>query len=150
MGLKRQEIVDAIKTRMRLINGVGNYYLNCSDNVYVQRSAPFEDSELPGINIMDGDESPNQELLAGSTNVWYRSLNVEIRLVTNGELSDEDVRKGIADIQRAIGTDLTWGGFAIDTTWLGTVTEKSQEEQKITSATVSIMILYLTGQWAEE
>ena len=120
VALKRQQIIDALKTRLQLINGVGSYYLNCSSNVYVNRDAAFEtaeDLEVPAINILDGDESPQQQLLAGATNVWYRELSIALRLLVNGALADTDVRKGIADIQRAIGTDLTWGGLAIDTIW---------------------------------
>ena len=153
MALKRQNIVTAIKTRLQLINGAASYYLNVSPNVYIQRDTLFEswnDRELPGINIVDGDEEPGQELLSGSVNVWYRDLNVAVQLVTNSALADTLVRKGIADIQRAIGTDLTWGGLAIDTDWVNTTIERDQQEQRIMSATVNIKISYSTTQWSEE
>jgi hypothetical protein len=153
MALKRQQILDAMKTRLQLINGSTPYYLNASANVYIQRDKPFEswsDRELPGINIVDGDEEPGQELLSGAVNVWYRDLNVAVQLVTGGALADTLVRKGIADIQRAIGTDLTWGGLAIDTDWVNTTIERDQQEQRIMSATVNIKISYSTTQWSEE
>jgi hypothetical protein len=153
MALKRQTIIDAIKTRLQLINGASPYYLDVSANVYIQRDTPFEtwdERELPGVNIVDTDEDPDQQLLNGASNVWYRSLSVAISLVSNGALADTQVRKGIADIQRAIGTDLTWGTLAIDTNWTGTTLEKDQQEQRILSATVNIKILYSTTQWSEE
>lgn len=153
MALKRQNIIDAVKTRLQAIDGVNPYYLDLSANVYIQRDAPFEtwnERELPGVNIVDTDEDPDQELMNGPSNVWYRSLKVAISLVSNGALADTQVREGIADIERAIGTDLTWGTLAIDTKWTGTTLEKDQQEQRILSATVNIEILYSTTQWSEE
>ena len=153
MALKRQQIIDAVKTRMQLINGTGSYYLNVSSNVYTQRDSQFEswnDREIPGINIVDTDEELDVELLKGDTNQWYRGLVIGISLVTNGALADTLVRKGIADIQRAIGTDLKWSTLAIDTKWINTTIEKDQMEQRIMSATVNIRIQYSTTQWSEE
>ncbi len=153
MALKRQVIVDAIQDRMQLINGAGSYYLNVSSNVYVQRDAPFEswnDREIPGINIVDADETLTNELLNGESNLWWQTMDVAIQLVSNGALADANIRKGIIDIKKAIGLDLTWSGNAIDTKWVSTTIAKDQEEQRILSATVNIQVMYQTVQWAEE
>ncbi len=149
MALKRQQIIDAIVTRLKLINGAGGYYLNLNSRVYDNRVPEYADNEIPAVNITDGDEESNQELLAGSVNYWYRDLNIGITLIVNGTLAAADVRKGIADIQLAISTDLKWSALAIDTIWTGTTIDRNQEEKKIMSATVNITVRYSTTEWLE-
>ena len=122
-----------VQSRLQLINGTGAYYLNVAANVYVQRATPYdswESRELPGINITDGDEVPEQTLMAGAANERYRSLSVDIELMVNGTLSAEQVRKGIADIQYAIGIDPTWSGLAIDSRWTERTSRRTSRNRR--------------------
>ncbi|MHB1050988.1 MAG: hypothetical protein ACYC09_12985 [Bacteroidota bacterium] len=155
MSLKRQQIVDAIITRLKAISTAGGYYNNFADvgsieKVFDNRVTEFNESELPAINVVDKDEDPNLEMMAGSRNPWYRSLQVDINLIVTGETSMAEVRKGISDIQKAIGTDETWGALAIDTRWDGTENQYNQEEDLFRKVSVQITVIYQTREWLED
>lgn len=158
MAVKRQQIIDAIITRLKDINGAGAYYLDVADRVFDTRETPFDkDTEIPSINVTDGDEQKGSnppEYFAGPENIWYRDMTVNVELVTNGTFSAADIRKGIADIEYAMSQEpqeLTLGGLAVDIDWTGTHKnyEPDQPEKKVMSVTVTFQIRFTTYQYRE-
>jgi hypothetical protein len=154
MALARQSIITAIITQLKTITPANGYYLNFADSgtvekVFDNRITELEEDELPIISISDKDETPNNDLMSGSRNPWWRDLDIDISIVTNGEVAVADIRKAIADVQSAVGVDTTWGGLALDTRWIGTVIGRDQMEEKILDATVQIRVIYQTVEWEE-
>lgn len=147
MDLLSQILIDRVVARMKLINGAGDYYLNIGERVYDHRDTQYDKKELPAINVEDGEENPEDEFVTNGPNRWDRNAFIDIKLVSNGVLTAQEIRKGIADIQHAVGTDLYWGGIALTTYWRGTVKQKDQEEIKVMSATVRIRVKYRTNAW---
>lgn len=146
--MKRANIISTIITELKGINGSSPYNLNLSNRVFDSRVNEFDESECPAINVVEGEEIKEQELLSGSTNVWYRALQVRLQLYVNGENAAADTRKGIADIMYALSDNLTMSGNAIDTRWEGiSEPERVHEDKKIFRTTVNISVLYSTTQW---
>lgn len=152
MSIKRQTIIDAVKTRMQSISTANGYYTDVV-SVDTWKTSEYEstlaNNDLPAINIRDLGNAPRMELIKDSANRWYRDLAIDIRAIVNGSLTDSDIRKLIADVEKAIGTDLTWSGNAIDTEWLGSELERDENEQIIMAAVVHINVYYTTTQWQE-
>jgi hypothetical protein len=100
MDTKRQKIVDAIVTKYKTIS-VGNGYLtDVGGSVFEWRDAPFHERECPAINFRDLDEPI--ELSALRSKRVKRSLHCLSQVVTVGDTPMKDVRKIIADMEKAI------------------------------------------------
>lgn len=145
--MQRQKIMDALSTRMATILTTGGYYTNIGAKVSTWRAKPYATAELPAINIRDLKETieAREQPMA----YHYRSLDVELQVVCNSATSDTTVRQMITDVEKAIGTDPTFGGLAIDTEALGDEINVKQEENLISGATISIQILYRTLRFQE-
>jgi hypothetical protein len=145
MSIRRQDIVDAVKTRMELIQG-SPYHTTIGTNVYVWHPTPVHGNRLPCIIIRDLSDT----LLAQNIyDNWDHRLTVAISVMAKGTTSDETVREMIADVLTAIGTDHTWGSKAVLTDFVGDEMLVDQEEDRISGATITIEIQYRTGIWAE-
>jgi len=158
MTIRRQDIVDAVKTRMQAILTTGGYYTNLGSNVITGRprligpdgaigSAIVEASELPCILIRDPlDEIGNATL--GGKQGHTLSVELEIRC-EGGSDTDEDLRKAVADVYAAIGTDTRWSTLAMNTTPVSDESTVLQGDKIIGAALIRINIAFITGPWAE-
>lgn len=109
---KRQEIVDAIKSRLQSIRVANGYGTDLGAHVFEWKVTAFADSELPGVCFRDTEQTV-AELTGGFRNV---SLTIEFILgAASGATTAGMVRQGIGDVVRAIDSDPTWGGLAWDT-----------------------------------
>ena len=111
MSSRRQQIVDAIKTRFTAITVANGYVTNLGNSLDEWRTTPFTEEELPGINLRDEVEPVSYaSKLSGSV---QRQLNIVADLILKEtDCSATLARAGLADVERAIAVDPTWGGLA--------------------------------------
>ena len=78
---RRQSIVDAIVTKLRVIDGSGTYHTNLADNISPRLLFWDEVTEFPAVHISAGREA--REYLTGG--VKNRFLTVTLRCYVNEE-----------------------------------------------------------------
>jgi hypothetical protein len=111
MSSRRQQIVDAVKTRFAAITVENEFDTNLGNSLHEWRTEQFEDSELPGINLRD--ESEPVSYASKSSGSVLRQLKIGADLVFQEEdVSASLARAGLADVERAIALDPSWGGLA--------------------------------------
>lgn len=134
-----QQIMNAIGTRLQGITIANGYNTNAGNNVFADRVTPLIETELPGLIYRDPEE--DEEAL--TMGYHQMTLKVEIEAVTYGAIAPKDVRnKLIADVKKAVRTDLTWGGLALDTRITGRSLQIEQKDHLIAGATIRLEIDY--------
>lgn len=111
------------------------------------RFTAYEPDELPAINILDTTIEP-MEISETSGNYVFLSQSIELHL----HAANDDtlyIRRMIADIEKAIGQDTTWSGYAFDTDLVRI--EKSPVDQngnRIAHAIINLNIQYRKKKWS--
>jgi len=134
---KRQQIVDAIKTRFQAIASVD------SGRVYRHLDLNVDSITEPTIIYRDM-ESPVTYL----TGVNDHRMRLEVDVLDNGKTADDGVRELMQDVLTAINQDITWGGLAIDTTAISYDLKTTTAGKRLAGGMMSFDILYRTGEWA--
>lgn len=141
MSSKRQQIVDAVETRLKTIKTANGYTTNLGDKVFTWKPSPISsDNDLPCITIRD---TANQRD-SGTTAMWRWRLTLEIEIAcSSGTTTDDTLRKMLEDVYKAIGTDPLFGGLAaLSTEANEDRMEIFKEEKTFGGATVEIVIPY--------
>jgi len=148
MSMLRQDIIDAIETRMQAIAEGETYYSDLGQNVAVWKRNKFASNSAPGLNIRDlADE---QSVDAEDESLTRHQLTVELQIVCTGATAIEDLREMIADVETAIGLDESWGQDNVSTEPLGNEIEIDQDDVTIAGAVVRIIVHYTTVKFSEE
>jgi len=147
--MKRQIIIDNLKIALeRIAKHKGFNFYHDVKTVDVWRKIPFNDDDMPAINIEDS--TCNIEALASNYNkIHKRLLDVTLKGVVLGDDTDGDARKLISDIYLAISIDPTWGGQAIRTIPISDEIDFEHSDNKHGSILIKIQILYHTKGWEE-
>ena len=103
---KREKIVAAIVTRMKLINGAGDYTTDVNDRVEDSRTN-WQQEEMPAISVFDGD-AIGTPTSTGQTLSTIHEMPVIIRGMTTQGTTAANARTLIKDIMRAIRVDDKW------------------------------------------
>lgn len=142
----RQDIIDALKTLLATITTGNGYETSIGSSVKEWYTADADSSVMPVINL--NDESV--EIRMGSDDLGAiqlrrerheMDLRLEIRL-TNGTTTATVLRKAIADVYKAIGTDRTLGGLAKDIRARTDRMAIEQQDKIIGVANINISIFY--------
>jgi hypothetical protein len=151
MSIIRQDIIDAIETRLKTILTTASYHSNAGSNVYVWRTTPLPPESIPALIIKDSLSTKLGEGEAGpySKDTWELSVDI-VGMVTNGNASDTQTRQVMADVYKAIGSDDTWGGKAITTTLESDeIGEVKQQDKTFFGFIMKVKIMYRTNKYAE-
>lgn len=105
MTIKRQDIVDAIETRMKTILTTGGYQTNVGQRVSVWPTTPMAETALSELAIYDHDAEVMETGIIGQSR---HELLVDIEVIIPGSDSRTDVRKALADINKAL-----WSGLSL-------------------------------------
>jgi hypothetical protein len=137
----RQRIMDAVKARFALILISNGYNTDVGSNVFEQKAEPFQESEIPGMNIRES-ETPKMDTVGAEVH----PMVFEVFAIDNGDASPAALRNIWADIIIAIGLDRTWGGLAQDTSLpeVGTA-DTVIAEKTVAGARISFTVTYSTG-----
>ena len=133
----RQRIVDAIDTRFKAIKKTGGYATDIGNHVFWWKESTLQVSDLPGMNCRD--KSPEKELGCG---VEDNILPIEIEAGVSGSTTPAELRKIVADINKAIGVDETWGDLAQTTDLKEDSISLTQNENKVGLVTLTMTIEY--------
>ena len=113
----RQQIMTAVDTRLKAMLVSGGYELDLGKSVHEWRSIPFDDGDLPA----------------------------EIELILSGAAAPTDMRRAVADVVKAVGSDRTWGGLAFDTGYgEGESITVVQNERRVAGAILRFVVSYVT------
>jgi hypothetical protein len=154
---QRQKLVDAVKARLAAISVAGGYNHDLSGKVFVWRdisqgAASFQAAELPALNIRDTDGNP--ELLRLGNTALNNELLFEVDCVTKTDPVDENVRKLMADVYRAIGSDRYWTVSSVrlaqDTLPRGDAMAVVHGQNRYGQALIKFAIIHRTGFWNPE
>ena len=128
MADKRQQIVDAIRTRLAGILILNGYHTDIGRHVFEWKVTAFAVSDLPGVAYRDTDPVI-RELTGGMQDV---SLPVEFIIgAASGASTMQVIRSAIEDVLAAINQDFTWGGLAWDTS-IDTIEAFAEAEGRLT------------------
>jgi len=142
---KRQQIIDAVRTRLQSITVTNGYDFNLGNHVLEWRTTMLNDNEMPGIVFRD---IQNIKVERGPVAYFRWGLNIEINIITQGGTSITDIRKMLGDVYKAIGTDVRWGGLAILTEQPNNdEIQSEQQERKITGVSIRLQIIYDSPLW---
>lgn len=165
MPSRWQNIVTAVDTQMKTILTTNGYQTNLGQHVVVWRAAPIEEGETSFLNIRDLWEVKADDVIKGSNNLdnWFLVFELEI-VAAPGSTTPETVRKGVADVHKAIGAAAAtkWGitgtnGAGLVETYLG-VPEGLQPavkinvehaERKISGAAIYFFVHYRNIRYQE-
>ena len=150
MAIKRQEIIDNLRTQLENISTANGYYTDCGTTVKVWDPTVFERKELPALNIMDRVDVQPFDANSTQGEVIDHELTVEIAaLCAAGVTSDSFTRQMIADIYKAIKADESLSGKAM---WIEPVQDEIGVEEsgkRVGGATITIKIVYRTQKFSE-
>jgi hypothetical protein len=111
MSSRRQQIIDAVKARFATITPENDYETNLGNSLDEWRTEAFDDSELPGINLRD--ESEPVTYASKQSGSVLRQLNIVADLIfKEADCSATLARAGLAEVEKAIAVDPTWGSLA--------------------------------------
>lgn len=154
MSIVRQQLIDAIKTRFEAIRIKDGYLTDAGRNVLDWHLTDVYESMLPCIIIFGQGDTESSDLDIEVLGLWSHWLLVPINIyVMLGPSTGSEIRKVVADIMTAVGTDDTWGNLAQETEFIGADNKRSitiqmeQYEKTIAKATIQMRLLYRTDYW---
>ena len=100
----RQRLISAIDTRLKTILIASGYKTNMGQNIFEWKTDPFQASQIDGLTYRDPKEQ--RELGCG---IYDLTLPLEIEIAST---TPAQVRKCLADLEKAVHVDPTWGGLA--------------------------------------
>jgi hypothetical protein len=144
---KRQLICTALDTGLKTILVANGYNTNLGANVFEWRTAPFELTDLPGVIWRDISED-DSNATTGTIGYHNHDLKIELKIsAASGSVTPAEIRKLLADVQRMIGVDPTWGKLALRTSPVSNEIDVEQAEKIIGGITIAIVITYQTKKW---
>lgn len=141
---KRQQIIDAIVTRLSGIDGTGDYDTTIGSNV-TDWGVNYQETDLPAVSVCDLNEEVQTDTNDEFMDV-YR-LPVSIRVSVSASTRASDLRKMFKDILTAIGADEKWNGLAQFTQVRNIGMTLDQDAFRIAGGQVEIDVYYETQRW---
>lgn len=137
---RRQRIVTELAAVLSKITKLYGHRTDLGSNVFEWKTTPYQEVDLPCVNIRDGQESV---IVSGRQHQYTLDLQLEIRV--SASTSAEIAREVIADITVAIGQNVTLDGLIINITPISTeLLDFGQMDKKFGSITMVFEILYIT------
>ncbi len=136
----RQSIRENIETTLTGLTTTGS-------RVFASRVYPIAADNLPGLAIYTSDEN-SEYATVGLPRTQIRTLSVTVEAYVRGNSNYDDSLDTIcSEIEVALYTDLTRGGYAKDTKVTAMDAEFSGEgDQPVARATLRIQVEYVTKE----
>jgi hypothetical protein len=132
----RQKIITAIDTRLKTILIANDYQTNMGNHIFAWREEALQESELDGLIYKDRTESKVE-----GCGIDEMTMPVEIEIDST---SPELVRKCLADLEKAIAVDRTWGQLAIHTKLETSEMAVEQKEKSFAASKILMTVEYQT------
>lgn len=138
----RQQIVTAIETKLKTILTTNGYETNLGNNVYEFWEVPLEVEELPGVIWKDKSEISTPLV----SDLQERLLTIECILQAVGADAPKQLRKMIADIEKAIKSNIQWNNLAIDSDAVSMTEafEMEHKDRRIGACRIEFVVKYRT------
>ena len=157
MADKRDQIMSAVVAGMKNILEENGYNSDLGANVFEWRPkiidpsgsgyVPTEQDELPALHVRDPLDKAVTIEQDGSED---HELTLELEIAHEGGAAGAAMRGQIADVRKAIGVDVTWGGLASDTSREMTAeTIRVQADRTFFRTLIRTKITYTTSEYAE-
>lgn len=157
MSTIRQQIVDAIDTRLKLIapghqftlpSGVHTCATQLKDfagekGVWQWRKVQFSLNQVPAIEFRDTDADTEP----GPSTQHEHKLQIELDIFFKGGTALADGRTALADVIAAIGSDPRWGGLARWTDINNPNINMDQAGDVIAGVQLNFTVSYRTPLW---
>lgn len=143
MNSKRQQIIDKIIARMQLIQTSGGYETDLGNNVR-DWETNWDESELPALSVCDLIDVHTPANNEPSATTQRNALPVVLKISVKSATRAPEVRRMIADVNKAIAIDKTWNGLAIWTLPKRSGMDVPEDDFLIAGGAVEIEITYLT------
>lgn len=138
----RQQILDAVVTRLNTITTSNGYNLQIGAKVYDWRMNPIAPAGLPAIEVRDKAVTTELTTLDGAAS---HRLALEIVVLAAGKTAPAVVRQGLQDIHTALHTDRTFGGLVDSFTPDGTDIDVQSDEDLLAAGQYSCSMTYYTA-----
>lgn len=140
MAHVRKSIRDNVVTALTGLTTTGN-------NVYQTRIYPVAEDKLPGIAIYTRTEDTEYQTIT-VPRIQERTLSIAVEAYVKALNNYDDTLDAIAaEVEAALYTDLTRGGFAKDTRVVSFDAQFSGDgDQPVAYATIEIQIDYFTEE----
>jgi hypothetical protein len=141
MSSIRQQIMDALATRLATITTANGYQTSAGSKVFVWRKHPVTPAEVPCLLVQDTDLARDYNRLVGQAE---NRLTVEIVAAAKGSTTAAEARAIEADIVKCLAGWETAGGLA---DWLlveKTALVMEQHEEMVGAAQITVAIAYTT------
>jgi hypothetical protein len=139
----RQQIISALDTRLKGILKTSGYATDVGQNVFDWRTEILPEDLLPALIYRD----ISCETEITGMDVFTNRLRVQIEIAATGSTPMADIRSMLADIDKAIGVDLSWGNLAILTERISDEAIVATEENKFSGCQTVIVITFRTRGW---
>lgn len=140
---------------MQTILIANGYHTDLGQKVFLnKKNSIISSSDDNALNIMEISLSALTAKTGGMVNFFDYQMLIEFSLHFKGGTASTEIREGIWDVQKAIGTNIKWDGQAINSyppegsEFIQLVFE--QEENIIIGAKVNLIIEFRTKQWDED
>jgi len=141
----RQRLIDKVDARFKTITTANGYQTNIGNHVFDWLERDLADNELDALIYRD----PLSESEPGTIHDYGNKMRLEIEVKTkSADTTAKQVRKMIADVNKAIGVDDRWGELAIDTQPESVIMDLQQYDKIAGSAHIVVMIEYDTDKWS--
>ncbi len=152
MGVRKDSILQEIINRIKTISTANGYLTNAGMNVFENRSVAIPEDCLPAINVFEGNDDFQQEVIAGVSQLHEYLLEVEIEITARGTDSAQNLRYLEADVKKAIhSNDETLNGLAIDIIPSDVMPiYDRQRNKKLIGKIITIGVKYRTNAWQSE
>lgn len=140
----RQQIITAITTRFAAILTSGGYETDIGARVTLWNVKPIDERTLRGIDLMDVEEETTDQVTR------HQDHTLTMWAVVHAKEGDETaayLRKAIADVWRAIGSDRRWSTLARDTLPIKSEMLFNQAGQLNGAARIQFKVLYRTATY---
>ena len=132
----RQRIISAVDTRFKTILVAGGFKTNMGQHIFEWKTDPFQASEVDGLTYNDRTEQ--REVGCG---IYDLTLPLEIEIAST---TPAQVRKCLADLEKAIHVDLTWGSLAFGSDLDANEMVVEKKEHVYTGSKITMNIYYRT------
>jgi hypothetical protein len=150
MAIKKEQIVQAVKTRLETITTANGYHTNLGNNIYEWKQNPHADTNTLSAVIRDTECEEVNVLDQAASGIHTKILTMEIEIIAASGTPAQDLRKAEADVNKAIGTDTTFGGLAVDTEPVNSIPlYPNQNEKRIAGLQRTVEITFRTTAWQE-
>lgn len=143
--IARQIVIDKLKTVLATVRKSAGYYTDLGAKVESWRVKSYFKNTAAAINIKD--RSDDTSLDAEDESLESHALHVDLELLFKAAVSDDEARKGIVDVKKAMATladDATWNGLVDRVHPDGDEMDVAEDEDRIAGATVKLVVEFKT------